>query len=148
MRESVHSNALSPRLVGGLRRHGRRPGPVILVMTALILLAFAATPGEALAARHAGRPTVLHVSVTDTVGLGGHAIVTVRLTAAGKPVRGQLISIRLDGKVSQRVKTGADGKATADIARDLSAPVTTRCLPGSPAPRRIDHQRAGRLSSL
>lgn len=114
----------TPRVIGRVRRHGRGRGPMILALGALVLLAFAVTPGEALAAPHphAGRPTVLHIGVPANVGLGAHAVVTVGLTtAAGQPIRGQLISIRIGEKVSRQVKTGADGKAAVEIARDLSA---------------------------
>jgi len=117
----ARSTAIPTRLIGRLRRHGRGPGRVIATLAAMILVACAITPGMATAAQHAGKPTVLHIHVTDTVALATHAVVTVRLTAAGKPVPGQLVSIRLDGQVTQQVKTGTDGKATAEIKRDLSA---------------------------
>jgi len=121
MTKFAGTRTIVPRAIGRPRPHRRGLGPVILALTAMILLAFAVTPATALAARHAGRPTVLHIGVTETVALGDHAVVTVFLEAAGKPVRGQLVSIRLGEKVSQQVKTGADGRASAEIARDLSA---------------------------
>jgi len=100
---------------------GRRPGSVILALTAMVLVACAITPGMATAAQHAGRPTVLRVAVTETVALGTHPVVSVHLTAGGKPVKGKQVGIRLDGKISQQVRTGADGRATTEIVRDLSA---------------------------
>lgn len=104
-----------------LRQHGRGAGRSILAVAAMILIACAIAPGAATAAQHAGRPTVLHVHVQDTVALGTHPSVSVRLTAAGKPVRGKVVSIRIDGKVTQQVKTDANGAASAEIVRDLSA---------------------------
>jgi len=121
MTEFAGTRELPLPVVGRLRRHGRGPGSVILALTAMILLGSAVTPGEALAAQRAGQPTVLHVDVPDTVALGKHPVVSVRLTAAGKPAPGQQVSIRLGGNVSQEVKTGADGTATTEISRDLSA---------------------------
>jgi hypothetical protein len=93
----------------------------ILALATMILVACAISPGVAAAAQHAGRPTVLRVAVTETVALGTHPVVTVHLTAGGKPVKGKQVGIRLDGKISQQVKTGADGRATTEIVRDLSA---------------------------
>lgn len=119
----AETRELPPRVVGSLLRLRRGGGPAILALIALILVAFAVSPGEAQAAVHpkAGQPTALALKVPTTVELGGHAVVTVRLTSAGKPVRGKLISVHLGAKVTQQVKTGADGAATAEITRDLSA---------------------------
>jgi len=123
MIQQAATRDLRPRVAGRLRRLGRGGGPAILAVIALILVSFVVPSGEVQARSHpkAGRPTVLGLTVPATVELGAHAVVTVRLTASGNPVRGKLISVHLGGKVSQQVKTGADGTATAEIDRDLSA---------------------------
>jgi hypothetical protein len=118
---AVGSNRAPGRLVVPLPRRFRVPGSLVLGLTAMILFTFAVTPGAALAAAHAGRPTVLDIRAPATVQLGGHVVVTARLTESGRPVRGQQISIRLGSKISKQVTTGADGRASTEIARDLSA---------------------------
>jgi hypothetical protein len=111
----------APPADGRPRLLRRGPGSVLLALIATILFALLATPATALAARHAGQPTVLHIGVTENVALGGHAVVTVLLEASGRPIPGQLVSIRLGDKVTHQLKTGANGKAAVEIARDLPA---------------------------
>jgi len=123
-----------PGAVGRSRRVGRGGGPAILALIALILVTFAIPTGEAQAAS-LRRTTALAVAVPATVELGAHAVVTVRLTSARKPVVGKLISVRLAGKITQQLRTGLDGTAKAEIARDLPAGryTVTATFAGTPA---------------
>lgn len=84
-------------------------------------MGLAVPSGEVRAAISHRLPTVLVLRVPATVELATHPVVRVRLTSGGAPLRRQLVSVKLGGKVTQQVTTGADGWATAEITRDLSA---------------------------
>jgi hypothetical protein len=111
----------------GLGRSGRRLrrarsvglAAVVLASLALVLAAFAIPTDDARAAGLTKQVTVLELQVPASVYLGSHPLATVRLTSAGAPVAGQLISVELGTNVTEQVTTGADGSATADIARNL-----------------------------
>src|SRR5215210_5341381 len=71
-----------------------------------ILSALVSTPAHAAEARS----TVLDLSVATRISLGTHPVATIRLTAHGRPVPGQAVDLRLDGRVSLRVATDIDGE--------------------------------------
>jgi len=81
--------------------------------------------------------TALELEFPASVALGGHPLATVRLTSAVGPVAGQVVSLHLGTKITQQVTTGADGSATADVARNLSAGTyqVTATFAGTPAIR-------------
>jgi len=106
---------------GLVRLSGRGLGPVILMVAVLILVGLAVPSGEVRAAVSHRLPTALVLKAPATVELGAHPVVRVRLTSGGRPLRRQLVSVKLGAKVTQQVTTGADGWATAEITRDLSA---------------------------
>lgn len=99
----------------------RAAGLLGSLLLALVLVGLAAPSSATRAAVSAKRPTALALSFPTSVLAGTHPLATVRLTSNGAPVAGQLVSIRLDGKVTQQVTTGATGTATADILRNLAA---------------------------
>ena len=85
-----------------------------------VLLVLGAGPGHASAAT-VKQPTILRLELPGTIALGVHPRVTVTLTSNGAPLAGQLVSIRLGTRVSLNLRTGSDGTAAGDLARDLSA---------------------------
>ena len=120
MSARTEPRSIQPSSAARARRFGRGSWPALLTVIALVLVALAIPSGTAQAASHK-RTTALSVKVPATVPLGVHPVVSIRFTSGGKPVRGQLISVHLGAKVTQQVRTAADGTAKAEITRDLPA---------------------------
>ena len=127
-----------PRAIGRPRPLRRGLGPVILALTAMILLAFAVTPAAALAARHAGRPTVLHIGCHGECGtwrpcrrdrLSGGGRQAGSRTAGQHPTRRQGQPTSQDGCRRQGVRrdrarpVGRSLQGVGEVRRHVGVPV-------------------------
>jgi hypothetical protein len=119
--EPIEAARRFPRAAGELRALVRAVAPLMVASVAVLLIAFTVGPAEARAVGPGKPATTLQLQMGTTVKLGDHPVARVRLVSGSVPVRGALVSVRLGGQISLQLTTGADGTASGDIARDLSA---------------------------